>query len=375
MAVTRSDLDRAVAEGIVSPEQAEQLRQLASRDSNSDESPVDFSQDPRDEPFRFARGFRDVFVALGLLILAVGLSAIEISLVVMALGEYYEGGSYPFDKAIFALVIAVVLCLAALAMAAFITDKQRLPLSSMVLAAAFAAWTSIVSWFIATSAIAAPEKLYNFDVIFFQSPYAFSAWLGAAIGSFLFYLLFRFPFALFLAGLSTIGIFWRGSILILSPYWAYLYESVIYGLAGLAIFGLAMWFDIRDRFRETRLAECAFWLHLLAAPMLLHAVFGRTGWEELSIAPVGAVMVAISVIALLIDRRALLVSGLAYFGISIWHVVSAGIDSVGNQFILTTVVLGGFVLILGLGWSRLRRIVLKCVPSEAITLRVPPVSN
>ena len=49
--------------------------------------------------------------------------------------------------------------------------------------------------------------------------------------------------------------------------------SLIVGLvfvliAGLGVFTLAMWWDRSDRVRQTRRSDVAFWLHLLAAPMI-----------------------------------------------------------------------------------------------------------
>lgn len=372
MPVTQVDLRSAVAEGIISNEQAEQLRHLAARDLPPGEAALDFSQDPRDEPFRFIRGFRDVFIAIGLLILAIGLTTIEVRLVVSALGEYSQFGSYLVGQAIFAVMLAIGLCVAAFFLAAFITDKHRLPLSSIVLATSFAAWTGIIAWFITISILAEREDLAAYRDAFVTPEYVLAAQVGVAIGAAIFYWLFRFPFALLLVSLATVSLVFEGLNSVFSPTWMAQYESLIYGLLGLAIFVAAMRFDFRDRLRVTRLAECAFWLHLMAAPMLVHAVLGARGLEDMSILPVGAVMAVISIIALLIDRRALLVSGLSYFAISIWQFIALGIDAAHDQFVLTAIILGGFVLILGLGWHPIRRMVLSWLPGTALTSRLPP---
>ena len=51
----------------------------------------------------------------------------------------------------------------------------------------------------------------------------------------------------------------------------------LYGAVGLvfavALFSLAMQFDLADRLRVTRRSDVAFWLHLAAAPALLYAIF------------------------------------------------------------------------------------------------------
>src|SRR3546814_10120636 len=89
-------------------------------------------------------------------------------------------------------------------------------------------------------------------------------------------------------------------------------------VAGLGFFTLAMWWYHSDRVRQTRRSDVAFWLHRLAEPMIAHPIFfllGVTQGDDIS--SVAAVMVigiyiAFGLVALAIDRRALLVSALAY---------------------------------------------------------------
>jgi hypothetical protein len=45
----------------------------------------------------------------------------------------------------------------------------------------------------------------------------------------------------------------------------------------LVVFGIALRWDASDRERRTRRADVAFWLHLLAAPLLVHPVFTTLG--------------------------------------------------------------------------------------------------
>src|SRR3546814_4320515 len=48
-------------------------------------------------------------------------------------------------------------------------------------------------------------------------------------------------------------------------------------IAGLGVFTLAMWWDRSDRVRQTRRSDVAFWIPLLAAPMLAHPLFHLPG--------------------------------------------------------------------------------------------------
>ena len=88
-------------------------------------------------------------------------------------------------------------------------------------------------------------------------------------------------------------------------------------LSGIAVFALAMRWDMADRMRETGKSDVAFWLHLLAAPLLVRPVFaaldvldGRAQpWQALAVA---GLYVVIALVSLAIDRRALMVSALVY---------------------------------------------------------------
>ena len=54
-------------------------------------------------------------------------------------------------------------------------------------------------------------------------------------------------------------------------------------VAGLGVFAFAMRWDMTDPQRETRRSDVAFWLHLLAAPMIAHPLFNwlaRDGWRQ-----------------------------------------------------------------------------------------------
>ena len=149
------------------------------------------------------------------------------------------------------------------------------------------------------------------------------------------------------------------------------YGRALIGAWGCVIFIAAMWFDLKDRLRVTRLAENALWLHLAAAPMLVHAVlFGGDGTTGLGYAL--GMMALLSVAALLIDRRALLVSGLGYFAVAISQLVSSGAVSGVLNFAVTTVILGGVMLVLGLGWTPIRARLVAAVPFDGLKSRLPP---
>jgi len=86
------------------------------------------------------------------------------------------------------------------------------------------------------------------------------------------------------------------------------------------------------------------------------------------------VMAALSVIALLIDRRALLVSGLSYFAVAISQLVSSSSFMDDQNFAFTAVILGGVMLALGLGWTPVRRAVLGALPFNSLKSLLPPTA-
>jgi uncharacterized membrane protein YpjA len=85
-----------------------------------------------------------------------------------------------------------------------------------------------------------------------------------------------------------------------------------------------------------------------------------------------AVFLVISFVAILIDRRALLVSGLAYAGYSLWTLIrQAGFSNMTTPVTLLT--LGSFVLLLSAGWRPLRARIMNAMPST-LARRLSPTS-
>jgi len=141
---------------------------------------------------------------------------------------------------------------------------------------------------------------------------------------------------------------------------------------GLAVFVLAMRFDSADRERKTRRTDIAFWLHALAAPMVVHPVMQNIMQGETTgaVAAVLTLLVfaVLSVVALTVDRRAMLVSSLLYLGYAIYSVLSAGHALPSTSFVVLLV--GAVVLGLSLAWRPLRAALLRLLP-VAISSRVP----
>ena len=144
---------------------------------------------------------------------------------------------------------------------------------------------------------------------------------------------------------------------------------------GLAIFALAMWFDSSDLKRQTRRTDIAFWLHLLAAPIIVHPILMSVAGSD---APLGAalgvvlVFVCLAVVALVVDRRAILVSSLSYLAYAAGKLIAAaGMES--SSFAISTLAVGAVVLMLSAAWRPLRRSFMGVLPA-ALQARLPAVA-
>ncbi len=147
-------------------------------------------------------------------------------------------------------------------------------------------------------------------------------------------------------------------------------------IAGVAVFATAMWWDRSDTARQTRRSDVAFWLHLLAAPMIAHPLFALLGVTEggdIAVGPalgVVALYVAFGIIALIIDRRALLVSALAYVVFAMTQLFNQ-FGAVEMNVALTALVIGSALLLLSAFWQNARGVLLSLTPN-GLRAMVPP---
>jgi hypothetical protein len=346
-------LAKGVERGIITAEQAERLRAL----ENAGEPP-ELPVSPDDEQLRFISGFSDIFVTIGL------------AMFLGAVGYFALSSGGPFGMWTAVAVTAWLL-------AEFFTRLRRMALPSIVLLIVFA-WAAFAASAIFLGSGATPYSssqsawaLFAFGVIE-PAMLAGAAFLTVLLTA-LHYWRFRVPITI-AAGcgallLTVIGL--ASGLFPLLPRGAH---SALILACGFAIFALAMRFDMTDPERLTRRTDIAFWLHLLAAPLIVHSFIGGvldlgSKLEPKPAVAVVAVFLALSFVAVLIDRRALLVSGLAYAGGAFWTLIrQAGLSDITTP--LTILTLGAFVLLLSAGWKPLRAGILKLAPL-ALTRRLP----
>ena len=368
--LNKTDLSNAVSEGIITREQEIQLNAFSERTHANDENPLYQVSETRDEPFRLLRGFRDIFIALGIAFLAVGATVLYTSSHTSAL--FYFGpafSDYDWYAGFWpAIASAAVLLAIGIAIAEIVTRKLRLPLSSLVLSLAIAYWAGLfgVQCLAPLASLLDQSKTPSFPIGI--AGFFFSAFIGIS----LFYLRYRLPFVMLVVAGTLVGL----GLSVISSLWPEFASQnlrfVIGGLGAL-VFVVAMNFDLKDRLRITRFSEIAFWLHLLAAPLMIHSFLQTNSLAQNNVPLILTVFAILTFIALVIDRRAVLVSSLVYMGGAFVQIVLAlGLQG-SMLFAVPILSIGVLVVVLGIGWTPLRRLVLSITPS-AITDRVPPIA-
>ena len=158
-------------------------------------------------------------------------------------------------------------------------------------------------------------------------------------------------------------------------------QSLILGFVlflGIGTFLFAMWWDGSDRARLTRRADVAFWLHLLAAPMIVHPIFTLLGLNNnTATISEGFVVILLYIVlgltALAVDRRALLVSALAYVLYAL-NALFQQFGAVELNVALTALVIGSALLMLSAFWTQTRAAIVGPLP-EGLRERLPLVNR
>jgi hypothetical protein len=139
-----------------------------------------------------------------------------------------------------------------------------------------------------------------------------------------------------------------------------------------------MRWDSSDPARLTRRSDVAFWLHLLAAPMIVHPIFTLLGLND-GHATIGegfvvvVLYVLMGLAALAIDRRALLVSALAYVLFALNELFKQ-FGAIELNVALTALVIGSALLLLSAFWHQAREAVVRPLP-DGLRAKLPLVDS
>ncbi len=335
------DLDAAVAAGILDADQARKLSAFFADRRARDERD--------DERLLFLRSFQDIFLTIGVVLIPLGA------------GWWLGDPLMPNGPA--ALVTAAI----ALALA-FVVVRRGRPLPMMALAAVFVPATGF-SLVPATTSLASQGILGEGTYLL----WLLAPPLAAFVAALAYYALFRLPFVLGLAA-GAAAVLVMTATTTFAPDFTQPATLVL----GLVLFATAMAFDVRDPGRGTRLSDIAFWIHLVAAPLLVH---GAVQWLidfETDAVGLGqaftilAVLAGLALLAVIVDRRAMLVSGLVYLGYALFTLLNEATGG-GAEVAVVVMLIGVIVFGLATGWRSVRRLVLGRFPRRGLLTYLPPV--
>ncbi len=375
--ITTRTLDKAVEQGILTRLQVAELHELAGlapRDAVPASAGASEGAYPRDpENLRFIGGFGDVFVTIGILLF--------LSAMAQMVGGVADGGLGGAATALGSWVLAE-----------YFTRRRRMALPSIVLLIGFVG--GLFGAVLQSPGIVPDRVLAEWGVLGWVESLGWEnggglfliAGLVAALGAALHYWRFRVPITV-AAGAGSLAVALFAGLSLTMPAFVGDHTAIVLAVFGAALFALAMRFDLKDPARVTRNTDIAFWLHLLAAPLIVRAVLPAAGGEGFSTdwfftapstlstgsaALVLVLFLGLGAVSILIDRRALLVAGLSFAGVAYWSVLRAADLAADNGVVITLASLGAFILLVSIGWKPLRRLLLLGVPA-ALTRRLPVI--
>lgn len=346
----RDDLRAAVGAGIVTEAQAASLASLAdSRRGARTDLAVG------DEPFELFKGFNEVFIVVGLLILAMGWAGV--------VGVAYAAEITNPQQA--AMLYGSVGALIIWAMSEYFIRRRRMVGPAIALSILFTGNAAIAL----TAYFAQPFMVAQQDYASLPLPFILGT---AAIG--VFWYRFRVPsaMAMIAVGFFIVAILMAATsqgtpqdpsdLFLLSAGGPFAWITLV---LGLLVFAAAMAFDMSDPHRVTRRSANGFWLHVVAAPALVNTLALTLLDRDAHWALLG-VMLIFALVAIVIDRRSFLIAAIGY----IVALASTVFD--GETTALTVLVLGIILLLLGAFWEKFRARLLRLMPRFVPLHRLPP---
>lgn len=354
---SQNEIDEAVAAGAISADAATALRAHIEQQRAL--------PTPDEEQFRLITGFNDIFVSIAaaILLFAVGFIGQWIG---SRTGLMVESDGPSFLGPLFVAATSWGLAL-------FFTAKRRMALPSILLLLAYVGGVLMTAAF-ALIQIVGPDVLNDNPTM--AGALGSVAAAIAAVAAWIHWKRFMVPITV-AAGAASVAAIAVGLVVAALGQRIEQSQNIVLGLLlllGIGTFLFAMWWDASDRARLTRRSDVAFWLHLLAAPMIVHPVFTLLGLND-GTATIGeglvviALYLAIGFTALAIDRRALLVSALAYVLFALNRMFEQ-FGAVELNVALTALVIGSALLMLSAFWHQARSGIVGVLP-EGLRDRLP----
>ena len=350
MTVDEKDMRAAVAAGILSEAQAASVLALAQERQDHRRKTL-----AKEEPFELFKGFNEIFIVVGLVVLYGGW--LGITGLKFAFSSIIGNG----DGLGLSLIGMVGVALGA----AYFTRKRRMVAPSNALTVMAAMSGAQFSF----SAVAQMDLSDSGEATFVLAMLSgiLMAWYG----------IFRIPFSMALVALSLFATalsftVFQGAdltnikdLFLLSNDGPFAWITFALGVIGFAV---AMSFDTSDPHRVSRRSATGFYLHIVAAPAIVNTV-ALTLFEVDSNASYGAlicVLAALSVVSIVIDRRSFLVAGVGY------TVALSFVFADGSGAAWSILFLGALLVVLGAQWERLRGAIMRAIPAFPGKVHLPP---
>jgi len=318
---TDDDLNLAIEKGIFTDNAVTEFRKqmLLSKDVPSAD----------EEAVRLVSGFNDIFVVIACSLLLISSAWVL----------------HDFSK-IVALITMPVL---AWGLAEFFVLKRKQALPAIVLLLTFVGGVFVLG-----------EYLFQF----LSESSVIASTAATVVAAYLHWRRFKVPITIAAGTAATIGFVVATFISTFTASKEMIFVMIF--LCGVISFLFAMYWDSLDRSRKTRRSDVAFWLHLLSAPLIVHPVFSVLGILDGNQAIESMVVVILlylvmTLISIVTDRRAFMVSSLVYVLYALSNLLKE-YGSVGYSFALTGVCIGAALLLLAAFWRSSRAVLVPILP-------------
>ncbi len=302
-----------------------------------------------EEHFRLVSGFNDIFVVIACILLLISVWRMGTEL-----GAWFG---------------PLLQTATAWGLAEYFTRKRRMALPSIVLLIAF-----VVGVYATGQHLLTVYLLNKNEIVLMSKTGIALISFGMALAAGLHWLRFKVPITV-AAGIASLV---AGSISLLEGLVPVAQDWITAAIfvSGVLVFMFAMWWDTSDTLRHTWQCDVAFWLHLVAAPLLVHPVFTSLGvfgeqttlWQLVAIALLYGFVALISIS---VDRRALMVSALAYVLYAFSEILEHyGVVSL--RFAFTAFIIGSGLLLLSAFWHSCRAALIGRYP-DSVQAHLPPL--
>lgn len=330
MKYTDEEIKAAIEVGIFTESAVNNFKVLIDRQKNT------YLAD--EENFRLVASFNDIFVVIALTLLFVSIMWI-------------------FNK-IGIWIGALISAYLAWKLSEIFITKKHMAFPAILLVSAFIFNISMLILPFTKSAIEFLGFQSNIDTPFFIT----SSLAGVAAGI-LHWKRFRVPITV--AACCTLVIGYIFAFLIVNKDFRY-GITIFCFFAGAVVFIYALVWDASDTKRLSKNTDVAFWLHLLAAPLLVHPIFTALGIFDKAINTQQSIAVIIiyfiiGYLSLIIDRRALMVSALGYV-LYTFGVMLKELGAIDFSFAFAGLIISAGLLTISVFWHQVRKFALKGTP-------------